>query len=71
MTEKTNEENEKNGLKKVDSLIKQLAGKYNIKSEIESAPLMGILKFDGTKDFSTASLKIMLDTSRTMSWMTI
>jgi len=61
LTEKTNEENEKNGLKKVDSLIKHLVGKYNIKSEIESAPLMGILKFDGTKDFSNASLKIMLD----------
>ena len=61
LTAKTNEENEKNGLRKVELLINHLKGKYNIKDEIDSMPIMGILKFNGNKDYSNASLKIMLD----------
>ena len=58
---KSNEENEKNGLKKVETLISHLKGKYQVQDEIEIAPIMGILRFNGNKDYSNASLKIMLD----------
>jgi len=58
---KSNEENEKNGLKKVETLISHLKGKYQVKEEIETTPIMTILKFNGNKDYSNASLKIMLD----------
>ena len=58
---KTNEINEKNGLKKIETLIIHIKGKYQVKEKIESAPIMGILKFNGNKDYSNASLKIMLD----------
>lgn len=58
---KTNEKNEKNGLKKVETLISHLKGKYQVNGEIETAPIMSILKFNGNKDYSNTSLKIMLD----------
>lgn len=58
---KSNEENEKNGLKKVETLISHLKGKYQVKEEIETTPIMAILKFNGNKDYSNVSLKIMLD----------
>lgn len=58
---KTNEQNEKNGLKKVETLINHIKGKYQVQEEIETVPIMGILKFNGNKDYSNASLKIMLD----------
>jgi len=58
---KTNELNEKNGLKKVETLINHIKGKYQVQEEIEATPIMGILKFNGNKDYSNASLKIMLD----------
>ena len=58
---KSNEENEKNGLKKVETLISHLKGKYQVQDEIEIAPIMAILRFNGNKDYSNASLKIMLD----------
>ena len=61
LTLKANEENEKNGLKKVELLIKHLRGKYNFKEDIDSIPIMGILKFNSNKDFSNSSLKVMLD----------
>lgn len=61
LSEKTNEENEKNGIKKVETLINHLKGKYKINEEIDSGMIMGILKFNGNKDYSNASLKIMLD----------
>lgn len=61
LTSKTNEENEKNGLKKVELLLGHLKGKYKITDDIDSTPIMGILKFNGNKDYSNASLKIMLD----------
>lgn len=58
---KSNEENERNGLKKVETLINYLKGKYKVKEEIETKDIMSILKFNGNKDYSNASLKIMLD----------
>tara|TARA_B100000508_G_C11464534_1_gene280922 strand:+ start:2107 stop:3666 length:1560 start_codon:yes stop_codon:yes gene_type:complete len=58
---KANEENQKNGLKKVDTLIAHIKGKYSVEQEIEQTAIMSILKFNGTKDYSNASLKIMLD----------
>lgn len=58
---KTNELNEKIGLKKVETLIKHIKGKYQVQDEIEATPIMGILRFNGNKDYSNASLKIMLD----------
>jgi hypothetical protein len=58
---KTNEENEKNGLKKVETLINHIKRKYQVQNEIETTPIMGILKFNGNRDYSNASLKIMLD----------
>lgn len=58
---KTNEESERNGLKKVETLINHIKGKYQVQGEIETTPIMGILKFNGNKDYSNASLKIMLD----------
>lgn len=58
---KTNEESRKNGLKKIETLISHIKGKYKVQGKIETAPIMGILKFDGNKDYSNASLKIMLD----------
>lgn len=61
LSEKTNEQNEKRGLKKVESLIIHLKGKYQINKNIETSPIMSILRFNGKKDYSNASLKIMLD----------
>ena len=58
---KTNEESEKNGLKKIETLISYIKGKYQVQGEIETDPVMSILKFKGKKDYSNASLKIMLD----------
>ncbi|MFL0070554.1 ParB N-terminal domain-containing protein [Tenacibaculum maritimum] len=58
---KANEENRKNGLKKVQTLINHLKGKYEIETDIDSSPIMGILKFNGNKEYSNTSLKIMLD----------
>ncbi|MEW4922743.1 hypothetical protein [Algibacter sp. 2305UL17-15] len=58
---KTNIENEKNGLKKVETLINYINGKYQVQDEIETTSIMSILKFNGKKDYSNASLKIMLD----------
>ena len=58
---KTNEENEKNGLKKIGTLINHIKGKYKVQEEIETEPLMNILRFNGNKDYSNASLKVMLD----------
>jgi len=58
---KTNELNEKNGFKKVETLINHIKGKYHVQEEIEVTPIMGIFKFNGNKDYSNASLKVMLD----------
>ncbi|WP_426429657.1 hypothetical protein ACPX19_08925 [Winogradskyella sp. HB-48] len=58
---KTNAENEKNNLKKIDNLIAYLKGKYSIEDEIESTEIMTILRFNNKKDYSSTSLKIMLD----------
>ncbi|EAQ51302.1 ParB N-terminal domain-containing protein [Leeuwenhoekiella blandensis] len=58
---KTNEENEKNSLKKVTLLINYIKGKYSVSEGIDSQEVMRILKFNNKKDYSSASLKIMLD----------
>ncbi len=58
---KTNAENEKNSLKKVDVLIEYIKGKHSISDDIDPTDLMKILRFNSKKDYSSASLKIMLD----------
>lgn len=58
---KTNAENEKNNLKKVSNLITYIKRKHFVKDEIVSNEIMTILKFKSKKDYSSASLKIMLD----------
>tara|TARA_R110002124_G_scaffold17532_3_gene73484 strand:- start:369365 stop:370927 length:1563 start_codon:yes stop_codon:yes gene_type:complete len=61
LSEKTNEQNHKNGLKKVTTVIEHIKGKYGIADEIDPTPIMSILRFNSEKDYSNASLKIMLD----------
>jgi hypothetical protein len=61
MADKVNEENQKSGLKKVEQVIKYLKGKHNFAENINSADLMKILKFTPDKEFSSSSLKAMLD----------
>ncbi len=58
---KTNLENEKNSLKKVEGLISYIKGKHFISEEIDSTQIMTLLRFNSNKDYSSASLKIMLD----------
>ena len=61
LTEKENENNLKNGYKKVNTLISHLKGTYSFNKDIDTEPIMKILKFNIDKDYSSASLKIMLD----------
>jgi len=58
---KANQENERNSLKKVDSLITHIKAKYKITEEINPEQIMSILKFKSNKDYSNASLSLMLD----------
>lgn len=58
---KTNENNEKNSLKKVETLIEYIKGRHSVREEIDASKIMEILRFKGNKDYSNASLKIMLD----------
>lgn len=58
---KTNAENEKNSLKKVKGLIDYIKGKHSVSEDIDSTEIMTILRFNSKKDYSSASLKIMLD----------
>lgn len=60
INEKTNEERKKNGLAKVNTLIKLIKGKYKISEDISTDEFMKILKFDGEKGY-VSSLKVMLD----------
>ncbi|MGB7841178.1 MAG: hypothetical protein WBL21_00195 [Salinimicrobium sp.] len=59
--EKVAEENEKNGLKKVESLTQHISGKYSVTETIATEPIMKILRFNGSKEYSNTSLKSMLD----------
>jgi hypothetical protein len=61
MGAKVVKDSKENGQKKVDNLIRHLKGKYSISKEIDSAPIMSILKFNTSKDYSNTTLKIMLD----------
>ncbi|NBL66000.1 hypothetical protein GV828_12400 [Flavobacterium sp. NST-5] len=61
LSTKTNEENEQNSLKKVTTLVTHIKGKYGVTAEIDSTQIMSILRFNSKKDYSNASLKIMLD----------
>ena len=61
LNKKTNEENEKNGLKKVNGVISHFKGKYGVTGEVDPDSLMSILKFRSNKDYSGATLKVMLD----------
>lgn len=60
VAQKSNEEREKNGLAKVKTLISYLKGKYSIEDNIDSGPIMTILKFNASSEFSQ-SLRVMLD----------
>ncbi|WP_293741610.1 hypothetical protein [uncultured Pedobacter sp.] len=60
LNKKSNEERKKDGLAKIKTLVAHLQGKYSFQGEIDSAPIMGILKFNGSSDYSTG-LKQMLD----------
>lgn len=61
LADKAGEENKKNGLKKVENVIKYLKQVHKITEDIDSNRLMNILKFNSSKEFSDASLKLMLD----------
>lgn len=61
LSEKTNEKTLDESRKKVDSLIQYLKNSYNIESDIDKEKIMNILRFNSSKDYSNASLKIMLD----------
>lgn len=61
LSHKTNSEANKNSLRKVQTLIQYIKKKHHVKDEIESSEIMSILRFNSTKDYSNASLKIMLD----------
>lgn len=58
---KSNAENEKNSIKKVENLIAYIKGKYTVSENIETTEIMAILRFNNKKDYSNTSLKIMLD----------
>lgn len=58
---KTNEKAQKNSRKKVETLTNYLRNKYSITETIEEDEIMNILKYNQKKDYSNASLKIMLD----------
>ena len=58
---KANEAHEKNNLKKIDTLVDYLKGKYSLDQDIDKTEIMNILKFNNKRDYSNASLKIMLD----------
>ncbi|MDR6544292.1 hypothetical protein J2810_000314 [Chryseobacterium rhizosphaerae] len=60
INEKTNEQRKKDGLAKVNTLIKMIKGKYDINEDINTDEFMKILKFDGEKEY-VSSLKVMLD----------
>lgn len=61
LNNKTKEEKIKNNSKKVDTLISYLKGKHKIKEDVNEEEILKILKFEGTKGYSNASLKPMLD----------
>jgi len=61
LSSKTNKKKEEDSKKKIETLIKYLKGKHNIEDEIDSEQIMSILKFSNNKDYSSATLKIMLD----------
>ena len=46
---------------KIQSLISFIKCTYKVKEEILEADFMRILRFDGDKDYTNSSLKIMLD----------
>lgn len=61
MNEKSNQKRKSDSLAKIKSLIAFIKGTYKVKEEISEADFMRILRFDGDKDYSNSSLKIMLD----------
>ena len=61
MNEKMNQKRKSDSLAKIKSLIAFIKGTYNVKEEISEEDFMRILRFDGDKDYSNSSLKIMLD----------
>ncbi|MFT5819313.1 MAG: hypothetical protein ACI8ZM_000536 [Crocinitomix sp.] len=58
---KTNEENEKNNSKKIKTLINYIKGRHSISEDLNEEEIMNLLRFNNKKDYSSASLKIMLD----------
>lgn len=61
LSDKTSEENKKNGMKKVATVIKYIKDVHKVEDDIDSEKLMNILKFNGDKEYLDTSLKAMLD----------
>ncbi|WP_336703649.1 hypothetical protein [Chryseobacterium indologenes] len=61
LSEKTNEKTLEESKKKVGSVVQYLKNACNIEQAIDIEPIMNILRFNSSKDYSNASLKIMLD----------
>ncbi|WP_019540493.1 hypothetical protein [Proteiniphilum acetatigenes] len=61
LSDKTSEENKKNGMKKVETVINYIKDVHKVEDDIDSDTLMNILKFNGNKEYSDISLKAMLD----------
>lgn len=58
---KTNKKRQEDGMAKVKALIKYIKGTNSADIDIDTDNCMRILKFNGDKDYTSASLKIMLD----------
>lgn len=61
LSEKTNEKALEDSRKKVELVIKYLKNAHSIEQDIDRENIMNILRFNSSKDYSNASLKIMLD----------
>lgn len=61
LSDKTSEENKKNGMKKIETVINYIKDVHKVKDDIDSETLMNILRFSGDKEYSDTSLKAMLD----------
>jgi hypothetical protein len=61
MNEKIIQKRKTDSLAKIKKLIAFIKGTYKVNEEISEADFMRILRFEGDKDYSHSSLKIMLD----------
>jgi len=61
LSEKANERALEDSKKKVSSVVQYVKNTHNIENDIDKEQIMNILRFNSKKDYSNASLKIMLD----------